>query len=112
MRLDYFFAVTDSTTGEILAGQDATPHPRADGEPRRHPNSLLTVLLGRRSKGLPEFFFPFDDQPSFERYLASIWDVLPLQMLDLTSLSRVDRGPKGPLLPEVQLSTTPLQGTT
>jgi len=87
-------------------GQDATPHPRADGEPRRYPNSLLTVLLGRRSKGLPEFFFPFDDQPTFERYLGSIGEALPFQRFDLVSLRRVDRGPKGRMLRKIATSTT------
>ena len=52
-----------------------------------------------------EFFFPFDDQPTFERYLGSVWESLPFHRFDPASLRRVDRGPKGPLLRRITLSS-------
>ena len=67
----------------------------------------LPKAVARRSKGLPEFFFPFDDQPSFERYLASIWGVLPFQKFDLAALRREDSGPTRPLLRKIALPNSP-----
>ncbi|UGS25794.1 hypothetical protein K8F61_14190 [Microbacterium resistens] len=97
-RLDYFFAFTDPATGAPLPGQDSVPVPRPGGGLRRYPHSLLSVFLARRSTGMPEWLFPFEDQGEFQDYLSSIRDLLPFQKFDLHALRRVHHGANGPYL--------------
>jgi len=94
VRCDYLFAFTQPATGTVLPRQSRASRLAAQLD-RLDAPSHLAVFLGRNCRSMPELFFPFDDLPSFEAYLASVADLLPFQKFDRSSLRWLLTGPSG-----------------